>query len=41
MDDARALRTLAVPGILIFLTMAGLETLLLRHWHESAARRER
>lgn len=36
-----ALLLLSVLGILIFLLMAGLQTLLLRHWHESAVRRER
>ncbi len=36
-----ALLLLSALGILIFLLMAGLQTLLLRHWHESAVRRER
>lgn len=36
-----ALILLSALGILIFLVMAGLQTLLLRHWHESAVRRER
>lgn len=36
-----ALLLLSALGILIFLLMAGLQTLLLRHWHDSAVRRER
>lgn len=36
-----ALLLLSALGILIFLLMAGLQTLALRHWHESAVRRER
>ena len=36
-----ALIMLSALGIAIFLLLAGLQTLLLRHWHESAVRRER
>jgi NitT/TauT family transport system permease protein len=36
-----ALLMLSVLGIVIFLLLAGLETLLLGRWHESAVRRER
>ena len=36
-----ALLLLSVLGIVIFLGLAGLKTLLLRQWHESAVRRER
>jgi NitT/TauT family transport system permease protein len=36
-----ALLLLSALGILIFCLMAGLQLLLLRHWHESAVRRER
>lgn len=36
-----ALLLLSVLGVLIFLILAGLQTLLLRNWHESAVRRER
>lgn len=36
-----ALILLSALGIIIFLLLAGLQSLLLRHWHESAVRRER
>ncbi len=36
-----ALALLSALGILIFLALSGLQTLLLRHWHESAMERER
>ena len=36
-----ALILLSVLGIVIFLLLAGLQTLLLRRWHESAVQRER
>ena len=36
-----ALMMLSALGILIFLLMAGLQTLLLRRWHDSAVQRER
>ncbi len=36
-----ALALLSALGVVIFLTLAGLQSLLLRHWHESAMERER
>lgn len=36
-----ALLLLSALGVTIFLLLAALQTLLLRHWHESAVRRER
>ncbi len=36
-----ALILLSVAGIVIYFALAGLSHLLLRHWHESAVRRER